>query len=299
MNLIAILMAMGTEGFWKSFDVLRRFQGLVGYASWLQSRWGDRPWFNGPVGVMFTIAPGVVVVGLVQSWLEGGLLGWLLTLLFSVAVLVFCIGVRGLNDHVGEYLRALERGDPEGAYLYVREVIGEREPEDAGMVNRMLVETMLVRNNERLLAILFWFVILGPLGAVLYRSTTQLKGVVRAEARFRDDYLETVLRLQAILDWIPARITALCYAVIGSFVDAMHQWRRRVGEWRTDMYTANRDVLVGAGLGALQIPEPAAERAADLDALREEVIDTQALVSRTVVTWLAVFAVLTIAGWLT
>lgn len=299
MKLIAILVAMASEGFWKSFGMLQRFQGLVGYACWLQARWGDRGWFNGPMGVLFAVAPGVIVVALIQSWFAGGLLGWLLALAFSIAVLVFCIGVRGLNDHVQEYLRALERGDPEGAYLYVREILGGREPADANDMNRMLVETVLVRNNERLLAILFWFVILGPVGAVLYRSTTQLKGVARADGpRFGDDYLETVLRLQAILDWIPVRITALCYAVIGSFVDAVHRWRAGPEGGEVDMYTANRSVLIGAGTGALQLPEAGSGREIDTAELREQVLDVQALVRRTVVTWLTVFALLTIVGWL-
>lgn len=302
MNLIAVLLVAATERYWKSFQIVRLFQGLITMACRFNSHWGNAAWFNGPRGVLLTLAPGVVAVALIQYALASGsgFIVWFVTLAFSVIVLILCIGNRGADDQIEEYLRALEREDSEGAYLHIRELLQGREPENPLGMNRLVIEMLLVRNHERLLAILFWFVILGPVGAVVYRSTAQLKGVVNSGRTFDGDYIEAALRLQALLDWIPARITALCYGVIGSFVDAIHQWRTAGPEWRTDMMTGNRGVLINSGLGSLRVTEPpeGTEPVVNLDAMRAMIGDAQALIRRTVIAWITVFAILTIVGWL-
>jgi AmpE protein len=302
MSLIAILIVAATERYWKSFQALRPFPALISLASWLQSRWGNAAWFNGPGGVLLTLTPGVIAIALLQYALASGsgFIVWLVTLAFSVVVLILCIGNRGADETVDEYLSALEREDTEGAYLHIRELLQGSEPENPPAMNRLVIEMLMVRNHERILAVLFWFVILGPVGAVLYRSTAQLKGVLYSGRTFDGDYVEAVLRLQALLDWIPARITALCYGVVGSFVDAIQQWRTAGPEWSADLATANRGVLINSGLGSLRVTEPpeGTEPGVDLDAMRAKIADAQALIQRTVIAWITVFAVLTIIGWL-
>lgn len=296
MSLIAILVAMATEGFWKSIPWLGKFRGVVRFAQWLHGNFGKASWMNGALGVLVTIGPGILLVAVIQNLLsaDGGFIRWILLLVFSVAVLVFCIGVRGLNIQVDQYVTALRRGDPEGAYLHVREILVDAPPANPAQTNRLLIQNILIRNNERLLAILFWFVLLGPAGAFMYRSTTQLKGL---EGDEREGFLEAVLRLQAILDWVPARITAVCYAVIGSFVDAIHNWRTQADMWGEDLRTRNQGVLVASGMGALRLEDATAQEE-DLELFCERIEDAQAMVRRTVIAWLAVFALLTIAGWL-
>ncbi len=302
MSLIAILIAAATERYWRSFQAVQPFQWLIALAGRLHARWGNAAWFNGPRGVLLTLAPGVIAIALLQYALASGsgLIVWLVTLAFALVVLVLCIGDRGADDQIEEYLRALEREDVEGAYLHVREMLQGRESDNAAEMNRHVIEALLVRNHERLLAILFWFVILGPVGAVLYRSTAQLKGLLYGGRNVSGDFIEAGLRLQALLDWIPARITALCYAIIGSFVDAIHQWRSAGPEWRIDMAAGNRGVLVNTGMGSLRqfdLPEGEAP-AVDLDALRATVAEAQALIKRTVIVWITIFALLTIVDWM-
>jgi membrane protein required for beta-lactamase induction len=298
MNLIAILIALSTESLWKSFRAVRPFQWLIDYTAWLWLRAGKERWFSGSFGVLAAVAPGLVIIGLIQAALASGegFIAWLVKLAFAVVVLILCIGVRGLEHELEEYRRALERNDREAAYMHVRELLREGPPVNADEMNRKLIEVILVRNNERLLAILFWFAVLGPVGAVLYRSSCQLKGVRQSGGVLSDGFLAAVLRLHAILDWVPARITALCYAAIGSFVESLQQWRAGVREWGGDSSTGNRLVLIHSGIGALRLHDLEAER--DNDSLREDIIDAEALVHRTVIVWLTGFALLTIAGWL-
>jgi AmpE protein len=298
MNLIAMLIALSTESLWKSFRAVRPYQWLIDYTAWLWLRAGKQRWFDGSFGLLAAILPAFLIVGLIQAALASGegFIAWLVKLGFAVAVLIVSIGVRGLTYELEEYRRALERNDREAAYMHVRELLREGPPANADEMNRKLLEVMLIRNNERLLAILFWFAVLGPVGAVLYRATCQLKGIRQSGGVLSGGFLDAVLRLHAILDWVPARITALCYAAIGSFVESVQQWRAGVRESGGDIYIANRLVLAHSGLGALRLHDLEPER--DNDSLREDIADAEALINRTVVVWLTGFALLTIAGWL-
>jgi len=298
MALVAIVLVMATENFWQSAQGLRPFQAVIDYAGWLQERWGGQPWFNGPAGVLLTLLPGFAAIAVLQLIFHaiGGVIGFFLELLFMAAVLIAAIGRRGADQQVGDYQRALERGDSEGAYLYVKDLLGSRRPANPDEMNRLLIERLLVRNNERLLAVLFWFAVLGPVGAVVYRSTTQLKGLVNTGRAFGEDYMEAALRLQAIFDWVPARITALLYGLIGSFVDAMRQWRLAGAE--PDLYASNLGALINTGVGSLRLHDQILTGQETFAVLRGEIEETLALINRTVIAWVAAFALLTIARWL-
>jgi AmpE protein len=298
MNLIAMLIVLGTESLWKSFSAVRPYQWLIDYAAWLWQRMGMERWFGSSYGVALALAPGVLAVGLIQLilWSGEGFIIWIVKLAFAVAVLIVSIGVRGLQPELENYRSALERNDSEAAYLHVRHLLPEGPPANADELNRRLIEVMLIRNNERLLAILFWFALAGPVGAVLYRSVCQLKGARQSGNVTSPGFHGAVLRVHAVFDWIPARITGVCYAIIGSFVESMQQWRAGTREWGGDIYAGNRLVLINSGLGALRLFN--LESGREHDALREDIIDTEALVNRTVIVWLTAFALLTIAGWM-
>lgn len=299
MKLIAILLVLATEEKWRSFRTLRPFHALVEFAGRLRARFGGSAWFNGPGGVVLTIAPGVAGVMLFQAALDAvaGFIGWLVGLAFAIVVLVACIGRRGADEEIDGYRDAVARGDSEGAFMHVRELLPGAAPESAVELHRQVLEMMLVRNHERLLAVLFWFVVLGPVGAVLYRSSAQLKAVMHAAQEYGIGYQEAVLRLQAFLDWIPIRITALCQALVGSFSDALAEWRIGAA-MAPDLYSGNRAVLVGSGLGSLRLHERVVADPAEPVAFDHTLADTRALIYRMAIIWVTVFAALTVVGWL-
>ena len=303
MTLIAILLALGSESFWKSVRVASQFEILIEYATWLQERYDDRAWFNGPFGILLVLIPGVSAVALIERFLNSGsgMLSWLLTLAFSVAVLIFCIGVKDINQYIKDYLHAWEQDDPQAAYLYVKDLIGGKKAENARQLHLRFLEFILIRINERLLAILFWFVVLGPAGAVLYRSASQLKGLARPEYHSHEDFMEAVLRFKAILDWLPVRITALCFAVIGNFVDAIHCWGMQVIKHGNNWVASSNSVLVSAGCGALHLEEifTDEEMVLEKEDVRDQILAAEALVRRTVIAWLIFFALLTLVDWIT
>ena len=97
---------------------------------------------------------------------------------------------------------------------------------------------------------LFWFfLLLGPFGAVLQRLSSILDLLWGHRYERFAEFGWAAARFDDLLGWIPARITALSYALMGSFEDALHCWRRRMGVW-SDI---NSGPLLASGFGAMHM----------------------------------------------
>jgi len=316
MTLIAILLAMATERYWHPLSSYRLFSPLVSWRDVLASRCGQRGWFDGAVGVLLTVAPAVLIIALLQYGLAAadGVLMWLLKLGFSLLILVACVGDQRFGGHMRHYLKAVAEGDTAAASLYLSRISSRSfSADNLRQLNRDFLGLLLIRLNERVLALLFWFVVLGPLGAVLYRSVAQLydttgSGLERspedkgfADAGFHGDgYRDAAQRLKGIMNWLPARLTALCYAMIGSFTDAMQLWRDDPQRPDDDWVMANDRLLLDVGIGALQLQSDYVDGPDDLDpALAcEHVLVVRSLSRRTLLAWVTILALMTLVGWL-
>lgn len=289
MALISILISLLIERFLGSLEELRQFAWFSSLARTVKARVSAQGAWSGTAGVVLVVGPPVLVVALVASvladiWLFFGFA-------FSLGVLLYSLGPRDLDAEVEAFLDAHERGDDESAYWHASELLKGEAPDDARELTRDMVQDILIAAHERILAVIFWFVVLGPTGAALYRLSSLLKGQTRAED---NDFAAAASRLYEILAWVPAHLAALSYALGGSFVDAVQSWRERASEWDEH----NHGVLVSSGFGALQY-HPETETGAEADAVAEaaDILSAMALVRRAVVIWLAAIAVFTLAGW--
>lgn len=284
MALITVLLSLLVEHYLGTLEEFRRYRWFASFTDRLRAalpeRLSDSPLAVALVLGLPTLVVLVLAVALAETWLA-------LAFIFGLLVLLYCFGPQDLDSRIEAYIEARERGDDESARWHMAEIVGSEVPEDPQQAQRAMVETALVETNERLLAIIFWFAVFGPTGAVLYRLTALLR------ARTRNDegaFAEWTDRFHFALGWIPARLTALGYAMAGSFVDAIQYWREEAGKWRDP----NRGVLIASGLGALQYgTTETADREAELDVLRA----TTALRRRTVVVWVVALAIITLAGW--
>lgn len=301
MTLIAVLLVIITERFWHPFSSAQIFTPLV---SWRNRLLGWSPeWLDGSTGVLLTIAPPVLITGMTQFVL-GAADGWfsLLVLLFAVLVLAACVGDQRFGSHVKRYMEAVSAGDVTAASIYFDGISARGfHGESLRELNRAFIGLVLLRMNDRVLALLFWFVILGPLGAVLYRSVAQLHGSFGDHGAAQGQrYRQAVYRFKGILDWCPARLTAFTYAVIGSFVDALTMWRADPERPDDDWVRANDRMLIDVGIGALQLGDYYLGRAAaplDTELACEHAVAVRELTRRTLLAALTVLAALTLAGW--
>ncbi len=295
MILIAILISLGVERFFPAVQNYRRFDWFVEFALRLRASLGR--FGNGAFGVLLTVALPVAGVGLIyyplHEWLEP------LGFIFAILVLIFSLGPRTLDEQVQAYINARASGDTEAVQLSATGIMHQDIPGSAFQLSRAIIESILVQANERVFAVLFWFAVLGPVGALLYRLSSLLKTSTAPE-RESSEFAQAATRLHAILDWLPARLVSLGYAISGSFVDAIANWRGCAHKWAGNWEASSVGVLLASGIGALKLDaDYNREGVTELDLPNEvaHIKSAQALVWRTLVTWVVVIALMTLAGW--
>lgn len=246
--LIIILLALVLDRWLPERGGFRLWDWYSDWAESIEQRFNGGLRSQGSFAVFLAIAPIVLAIFL-ATFILGQIAG-VLVILFSVAVLYLCVDLYRLGDVAQAVAAALETGDVTQAAARLKELTGKDtiETTDAG-VAQATVEAVLKQGNSLVLAPIFWFLVLGPMGAMLQRLAAVLDRLWgHRTARFAE-FGWAAARLDDLLSWVPARITALSYAVMGSFEDALHCWRRQAGMW-SDISSGP---LLASGLGALHL----------------------------------------------
>lgn len=304
MTLISLLVALGLDRvlFAHRDGPVPGWYGRITdtLVSRLPSSW------DGIGAVILVVAPAVIAMAVVQ-WLVWGLLFGLVTLVLGIVVLLFAFGPIDVIGLVEDYINASADEDRERmAWIYGR-LTGEELPEARYEEGRRMVDAILTQGHDNLFATVFWFCVLGPAGAVLYRMLAE--GALRPPAAVvaRPALLRSYRYLLGLLGWIPARLVAFGYAMTGSFEEALQRLREGAPA-ADDLLASNQALLCRTGTASLR-QEDVARRAGDsgedydIGAERrtknpgEAVERARSLALRAAVFWLAILALLTLAGW--
>ncbi|MCO5099915.1 MAG: CobD/CbiB family protein [Burkholderiaceae bacterium] len=240
-----------------------------------------------------------------------------------VAVLYSTIGFRQFSHAFTEIQVALAADDPVGARGLLDRWLGRVDADDSiervvhgvsvAAICRDAIAAALIAAHRHVFGPLFWYILLpGVTGPVLYRVAELLARrwthpVVEGATRVEEPYGVFADRAFHVVDWLPARLSAAGFAVVGNFEDAVYCWRGAVASGTA---SDSRALLLASGGGALglRIAEPGLEARwasgdqgfdwpgaePDAGALRSAV----GLVWRSVVLWISLFAMVTIAAWL-
>jgi adenosylcobinamide-phosphate synthase len=252
------------------------------------------------------------------------LVGWPAAMVWNVAVLYITLGFRQFSHHFTRIRDALLEGDQARA----REVLAHWQQVDVGNlprseVVRHVIEYSVLAAHRHVFGVLAWYSVLaacglGPAGAVFYRLAEFVARYWRRNGRTAgsppaSEALRAVAaRVWTAVDWLPARMTALSFAVVGSFEDAIDGWRYHVQRFPNDndgVVLAATAGAVGVRLGGhpaapLALPDPSAAPAPagssdDTMPGREPSVSHLAeivgLVWRSVVVWMGLLALLTLA----
>jgi AmpE protein len=210
-----------------------------------------------------------------------------------------------------EYLTRLRRADWEGAALMLDSTAGERlqarrgpRAESAEQVHIQFRDLLLGSYLERLFTVVFWYLVLGPLGVLVYlilRLYRNDQGLSASPAwAARDELGNLHVQLVYLMEWLPARLLALSFALAGDFEGAFAELRQRF------FSEASATLLVTeAAVAAVRVPAARAlllddgieESALPLSPVISETRALLALMVRSQVIWLAVIALLTVYGY--
>jgi len=287
MNLITVLLALAVESRLGDGNKYRRLDWFDRYRGWLELRLGRTACWDGVAGTLITLFIPLFLPGLAAYLLVK--IHFLAAFLFSLVVLIYSLGP-GLNSLLHDYIDALDGHEDIRSLALLNKLSDENMNTEAAQ--RQILNSIMIKAHENLFAVIFWFFLLGPIGALLYCLVRHL---FTKYDDIHGGYADAVRDLHDILMWPSVRLYALGFALGGSLVDAFEGWRTVSGH----TLDVNYKVLTASGLGALQYapesePESAAGNAACIGWLRE----AQALINRALVVWLIVIGVLTIGGWI-
>ncbi|HEU4619108.1 MAG TPA: regulatory signaling modulator protein AmpE [Gammaproteobacteria bacterium] len=246
------------------------------------------------LALLALLAVAIAPVVVLSVLLAGTSILWDLSyLVFAVLVLFLCLGPRDLASEVDDYCTALEGGDADAASRVLTELSESFHPR--ATEPEVVEDAVFAQATNRVFGVIFWFVILGPVGAWLFRTADLLRRRTAFEA-VRDPRLATAAlpsaeSIHGVLAWIPARLAALGYALGGSFDDALAGWRGIEVAPGVPLHRRNLLVVAGVGRSAMTgaLQQPANSAAAARNSLR--------LVMRTLFIWLTVIALMTLFGW--
>ncbi len=319
MNLIAILAALGLEQ-WRAFQWRASVEHLfVRYARAVERKLNGGTAQQGVVATLATVAPPVLLAVGIYFVLDA--LHPLLGFVWNVAALYLLMGFRRFSHAYTAVVAALKANDLNAARRALAAWRGGVTAElSSAEIAKLAIERGLVDSYRQVFATLFWFTLLpGPAGAVLYRVAALLADEWRPGAEGADTtpitQARTVFggparRLLWLLDWMPARLTALSFAIVGDFEDAAFCWRTQAKSWELEEGGEHAGIILATGGGALgvmlggslsvagggepdQRPELGLGDAPDADLLPSAV----GLIWRALVLWLLLIMLLTLANW--
>src|SRR5882757_9520849 len=188
---------------------------------------------------------------------------WIVAWAMDVGVLYFAFGFRQFSHPLTRIQAALEAGDiPTARQLLValkrRSDAAFRAGDlGAGEIARQAIDFGLLEAHRHVFGVLFWFVLLpGPVGAVMYRLADFVsrqwnpRPAVGGAALPPDRFGQFAAAAFRVIDWVPARLTALGFAIVGDFEGAVYCWRR-IASAAPSQNVSSRWLILGAASGAL------------------------------------------------
>ncbi len=281
----------------------RRWHPLIGFgrcAAWLEkrlNRGGDlRRRLSGLLALLILIVPLVLLCIWLIQWP-------LIHLLLSPLVLWFSLGFKSLGEHIEPIRQALERGD-EPAARRATAMICSRD-EATLDIERTAVESVLENGNDAVFGALFWFCVAGAPGALAFRLINTLDACWGYRSERFLAFGWAAARLDDLVGLVPARLTALSYALCGQTGRALRCWKQQAP--LHDSPNGGPVMASGGGALGLQLGGPTRYRGVMVNkptlgegrpAEPQDLARSMRLLQHSVLLWLAVVCVIQLAIWL-
>lgn len=283
-TLIAILIVLVCT---HSLPDLARFRRF----SWLRGWMGE----DQPGSARALLVPGLILIAtaLIQAGLHRHWFG-VLELAFMIVVLYMSWGPRDLDVDIDAVLKAPDSAQRKQAAQMLAKGVSDKP---VSLTASSLVEAGFAAALSRHFGVLFWFALIGPVGALGYRLVQLL---ARSQS-FREvvgDHREVFERAALILDWAPAHLLALTLALVSDFDATVRAWREYHQAHGQGYFTldlgflpfiaragVDADIAAGDG-GEESVGDPMTELA-----------DARVILRRVLYVWLAVIAVVVLGGW--
>lgn len=239
MTIIAILLAFGLCHFVRELGRFRRRQWLTGWVDFSNDAFGKLPLWQDALGFIVIIAIPLIVLLLVNQLLASAL-GVTGSFLLALVVLIYSFGPRDLDTDVAEIIEAETDTDRDAA---MSRLLRKPIPEDHDEARAAAVESVFREALRRWFGVIFWFAVLGIVGAFLYRMVDWL---VNEDHNLTPEQLGLFTRLQQIMDWPAAQLMTLSLAIATDFDSVFSAWKRFHDEQGHGLFEGDNGFLLSS-----------------------------------------------------
>lgn len=289
MTIIAILLAFGLCHFVRELGRLRRSDWLTTWVKFCNDAFGKLPGWNEFLGFVVIAGVPLIVLLLVDQVLFTTL-GNLGSFLLALFVLIYTFGPRDLDTEVADIIEK----EGEARQKALEQLLGEELPEDAAVCQARAIESVFREALRRWFGVIFWFAVLGIVGAFLYRMVDWL---VSEDHELSDSQRALFHRLQQIMDWPAAQLMTLSLAVATDFDSVFSAWKQYHDEQGHGLFEGDNGFLLAAARSVVMTGHAAQDGYADqlggpLACLKQ----AMDLTWRMLTVWLTVLALLLLVG---
>lgn len=283
MDLFIVVIAILFVQIWGAENPLHRDHWFELWGGYLFSRIKG---FDSAISLQFFLAVGGPLLAIVMlMWLLGANSNWL-HLPISVVILLYSFGRGEFSELLDAYTSACAVDNWELAFSSAQKTgidVSNVSTEDWRSLHYLMLEGAAYRGFERMFAVLFWFFLIGPLGALAYR----LVFLYHLQHGAQNPLVKKTLWL---IEWPAARVLGLSFALTGNFAACVVRWRDSV----FCLIRPTQMMVAQAVFGALSMDDPATEQvdmSRNCDVTRRELNLLDGLYRRTLWLWLAGIAI--------
>jgi len=188
----------------------------------------------------------ILVIPILILTLYLSALGWY----FDVFILTLAIGWQSLREHGLAVKNALLNNNIQFARKKARLMVSrDMQEADEEHICKATIESVLENGSDAIFATIFWFVIAGSPGVVVYRMVNTLDAMWGYKNTRFKYFGWAAARTDDVMNFIPARLTALSYFLVSRKTLAIHCWRTQGSSWKSP----NAGPVMASGAGSLGI----------------------------------------------
>jgi AmpE protein len=290
MTIIAILLSFGLCHFIRELGGFRKRRWLTSWVDFSNDAFGKLPFWQDVLGFLVIAAVPLVVLLLVNKLLYSAL-GTTGPFLLALVVLIYSFGPRDLDTDVAEIVDA---EDDEERSAALQKLLGKPVPEDPEKCRAAAVESVFREALHRWFGVIFWFAVLGIVGAFLYRMVDWL---VNEDHKLTDEQKGLFIRLQQIMDWPAAQLMTLSLAIATDFDSVYTAWKQYHDEQGHGLFDGDNGFLLASARGIVLTGHAARDGYADqIEGPMVGLQQAMDLTWRILGVWLTVLALLLLIG---
>jgi AmpE protein len=290
MTIIDILLSFGLCHFIRELGGFRKRRWLTSWVDFSNDAFGKLPFWQDVLGFLVITTVPLVVLLLINKLLYSAL-GTTGPFLLALVVLIYSFGPRDLDTDVAEIVDA---EDDEKRSAALQKLLGKPVPEDPEKCRAAAVESVFREALHRWFGVIFWFAVLGIVGAFLYRMVDWL---VNEDHKLTDEQKGLFKRLQQIMDWPAAQLMTLSLAIATDFDSVYTAWKQYHDEQGHGLFDGDNGFLLASARGIVLTGHAARDGYADqIEGPMVGLQQAMDLTWRILGVWLTVLALLLLIG---